>query len=557
MNIFGAPFHASYSRASVDALSNFVELPEFSFEGDIHALCRRELDPQRIPLFLHEATHHWCFDTPVFYALFILQFRALGGLCKIADRERAEQWNIIDDIYRFRAVVDLYRPIIEGLALFAEYAAVPSGQFIYSHPFSQVIVLCRAWLEELDEKEGFAAFKRLLMAGRTSDGFVRRKAGLLSMPFDPGRSPYLTGHMLVCSIWRSIVMQRVNQFTNTDAFLSYLRSYFFFDYGLIAILMNNDLHETAILKAVARHLMRRIIRLINPTVSMLLALRDEQREKVTAEDIQKYSINTLNGAVTQWDSDCHNALAITSGRIAMRRKSTWFHKAEISGLDGLFRPTRGVLIDEAKATKTHKQLLAAFEWLLAETNESEGLTVVKENAFRLLSQRPNLTLCRCPVRAIIGNGKCVVTLNTASFIMEAAKDARPGEHEARLELVVSSRITAPLSFVFAEGKLVGAALPPELTDRKIEELGGGLEIQQFVQILKEITEKDVSVADSYVPMLTESYERRISEAVDHVYDTVFMILYGEAILVCGSPPNARAWLARTPECEFRRSAWVG
>src|ERR1700685_3917699 len=107
MSIFGAPFHASYDRASVDALSNFVELPEFNFERDMHELLRQKLDPDRFPLFLHEATHHWCFDTPVFCALFIPQFRALGGLLKIADRHETDQWDIINDIYRFRAVIDL------------------------------------------------------------------------------------------------------------------------------------------------------------------------------------------------------------------------------------------------------------------------------------------------------------------------------------------------------------------------------------------------------------------------------------------------------------------
>jgi hypothetical protein len=527
MNIFGAPFHASYGRASVDALSNFVEFPEFDFEGDIHAFFRRKPDPDGIPLFLHEATHHWCFDTPIFWALYILQFRALGGLCKIAKKQQVVQWDIIDDIYRCRAVTDLYRPIIEGLALFAEYVALPRGRFIYSHPFSQVTALCDGWLkEELEGEEQLKAAMSLVMVARKSTGSARKKAGLLSMPFDPGGSPYLTGHMLVCSIWRAMLMQGVSMFTNTDAFLSYLRSYFFFDYELIAILMNNELHETAIVQAVAQHLQLRILRLFNPDLSTVFALQDpREAETGTAKDIfERYSIKTLKRAVADWDTnDC---VAVDPSRLVVRRTSTWFRKAGISGLDAVFGPIRGVLTDEAKAAKTQKQLIAAFDWLLEETDESEILTSVKVTAFEILRHRPNLALCRCPVRAVIGNGRCVVNLKTATVTMAAATGAQSGEYEARLELVVSSRMVHTFACVYADGKLIGASLPPELIDQ--EQTGGGVEVHRLSQILREVTNEDASVADSFVPLLIGSYEQVISQAVDHVYDTAFMALFPHA-----------------------------
>ena len=524
MTIFGAPFHASYGQASVDPLSNFVELPEFNFEKDIDALCRRKLEPDRIPLFLHEATHHWCFDTPVFYALYILQFRALGGLCKIANKQEVDEWDVIDDIYRSRAVVDFYRPIIEGLALFAEYVAVPRGEYTYSHPFTQVNVLCGGWLEKVHEKERPRAVLNLLTGARTSGSFVRKKAGLLAMPFDPARSPYLTGHVLVCSMWRALLMRGVSMLTNTDAFLSYLRSYFFFDYDLIAILINNELHENAIVQSIGQHLMRRIIRLISPDLSILLALRNPKDEKDTAEDVfRRYSNKALNAAVADWDTnDC---VALEPSHIGLRRRSTWFHKAKVLGLDTVFSPIRGVLIDEAKVAQTQKQLLAAFDWLLAEKDELESLAIVKETAFRILMHRPNLTLCRCPVRAIVENGRCVAALETGKLNMRAATGTQSGEHKGRLELVVSSRIVHPLAYVYADGKLIGMAVPPQLTDPNQGDILGGVEFQQFVQIFKKVIAEDVSVLDSYVQILTGSYEQRIFEAVDHVYDTVFMALF--------------------------------
>jgi hypothetical protein len=516
-----------YSRASVDALSNFVKFPEFDWEKDTDALLQRKLDPARVPLFLHEATHHWCFDSPVFYALFILQVRALGGVWQIANKRQIDEFDVIDDNYRYRAVVDLYRPILEGLALFAEYVALPRGQFIYSHPFSQMQVLCAGWF---DEKENTRkATNRLLAAARGSAEFLRKKAGLLSMPFEASRSPYLTGYMLVCSIWRAMLGHRIDLFAgNTDAFLSYLRSYFFFDYELIAILMNNQLHETAIVQTIGQHLIRRIIRLVNSDLSILDALKHADEKSILEDILQRYSVGTLKSAVSDWDTN--DLVAINPHRIVMRTKGNWFRKIGISGLDGAFKPVKGVLNDDAKAAETQKQLLSAFNWLLPNTNEGDDhLAAIKQVAFAQLFERTKLVMLQIPTQATIGDGRCAMTLRTGKLTMDAAKGAQPGVYNARLDLAVSSRVVNPLAYIWADGRLIGMSLPPQygskLDVNDVTTMRDGATFRELVEILKEVTKTDKSVADSYVGIFTDSYEEAIVKSIDRVYDTVFMGLF--------------------------------
>jgi hypothetical protein len=526
MSIFGAPFHSSYSRASVDALSNFIEFPEFNFEQDAHALLQSKLDSDRIPLFLHEATHHWCFDSPVFYTLFILQVRALGGLWKIANRGKPDEFDIIDDIYRYRAVVDLYRPILEGLALFAEHVALPRGETNYSHPFTQMYMLSRGLLGEKENVR--RASNALLAAARASSDLTRKKAGLLSMPLGASRSPYLTGYMLVCSIWRAMLNHHVDLFVNTDAVLSYLRSYFLFDYELIAILMNNQIHEGLIVDTIAQHLMRRMLRLFNPDLSILVALNDAKNESNFEAISKKYSIATLKSAISDWERN--EPVAINPQHLLMRTKSNWFRKVGISGLDGVFKPIKGILNDEGKAVQTQEQLIRAFDWLLP-TNEGQDLAAIKQFAFAQLHERTKLIMLQTPVQATIEDGKCTITLPTGKLKLDSARGTLPGIYDARLELFLSSRIVNPLAYVWANGKVVGVFLPHEL-ERKLdlEAIGSmheGDKFRKIVQFLNEISEKDEAITDSYVRILIDSYEKTIANAIDHAYDTVFMGLFGE------------------------------
>jgi hypothetical protein len=215
----------------------------------------------------------------------------------------------------------------------------------------------------------------------------------------------------------------------------------------------------------------------------------------------------------------------------MRTKGNWFRKAGISGLEREFKPIKGILNDDAKAAETQKQLLSAFDWLLPNANEGDDhLAAIKQFAFAQITERTKLVMLQIPAQATVGNGRCVITLSTGKITMDAAKGAQPGVYSARLELAVSSRVVSPLAYVWADGRLIGTSLPPQfgrkLDDNDVMTMRAGATFQELVQILNEVTETDNLVADSYVRILTDSYEEAILKASDHVYDTVFMGLFG-------------------------------
>jgi hypothetical protein len=73
-----------------------------------------------------------------------------------------------------------------------------------------------------------------------------------------------------------------------------------------------------------------------------------------------------------------------------------------------------------------------------------------------------------------------------------------------------------------------------------------LPVRSWVQVLGEVTQNDESVADSCVPILIEAYEQAISQAVDHVYDTVFMALFPRSGWLMALFPRS-GWLDTRPK----------
>jgi hypothetical protein len=280
---------------------------------------------------------------------------------------------------------------------------------------------------------------------------------------------------------------KIDLLTNTDAFLSYLRSYFFFDYDLIAILLDDELHETAIVQAVGQHLQRRIVRLTDPPMSALLAIQSQNDGGRGVQDIfRENGIETLSAAVADWDTN--DQLALNPSRVEMYRTGTVSRKASISGLDAMSEPVKGILVDPTRAAETQKRLLATYDWLLEEDDEPEELSIIKRIAFRQINYRTLLVLCGWPVQAVIEDGHCAVVWDGGKITMAAASAAVLGAHTARLEIAVSSRIIQPMAFVWGDERLIGAGLPSELSgmlqDPAIGKGLGAFESHKFIAIFE-------------------------------------------------------------------------
>ena len=71
---------------------------------------------------LHEAVHHWCFDTPVGVGLGLLRQQLVEGALGGEALEHSAALYI-----RYVAAIEAIRPIVEGIALFAEFDVNPGA----------------------------------------------------------------------------------------------------------------------------------------------------------------------------------------------------------------------------------------------------------------------------------------------------------------------------------------------------------------------------------------------------------------------------------------------
>jgi hypothetical protein len=219
-------------------------------------------------------------------------------------------------------------------------------------------------------------------------------------------------------------------------------------------------------------------------------------------------------------------VAFKTRRVFVRRKSSWLLKAKITGLDNEFQPLKGILINKTDADRAKKELLMAFDWLLEEPNESDAVTGIKLAALANVMQRPNLILCRCPVRAAIDND-CVVSMNSGKLTMKPVKGAKPGERDARLELIVSSRVHEPWAYVFDDGALIGAAVPPQLSmvlDPEMGELRSAVEVHDTLENLKTLIQKNIKAMDNTVTIFADTTKARFRRG-PITYTTPFLWRY--------------------------------
>lgn len=183
--------------------------------------------------FLHEVTHHTCLKSPVGSAMAVLDQWTLD---QARSSDPAAQALAQSYQLRSSALLMMYRPLLEGLALFTEFDAMPGPSAVISMPMffaSRVFALEEAQARDLERT--FDATIMLLVHHRASGEVVDRKASLLSSPF-VSTDGYLAGYLLMkCfSTWAGMITPA---FGDTDFTLSYAIHHFFDDYALAELLL--------------------------------------------------------------------------------------------------------------------------------------------------------------------------------------------------------------------------------------------------------------------------------------------------------------------------------
>jgi hypothetical protein len=260
VSVFGEHFFSAQDpRSYVDPVTNSALLSPVQLERDFASLLQGQLTTAALPAFLHEATHHWCFDSFVGTTLALLRLQARRRLLEAAspDSPDPDPWDVLDDFVRYESTVTFLRPLLEGMALFAEFDASPGTAAVMSQPIFWAAMNFAA--EQLKKEDNFNFIGQWLFGERMMPRFLKRKATLLALPLrhsEPG-GEYLSGY-LVTKLLHYHLTDRAELFQDSDFFLLYLRHYLLEDTILVRELLDFEKKDIGAVAAIKEHLAKRI-----------------------------------------------------------------------------------------------------------------------------------------------------------------------------------------------------------------------------------------------------------------------------------------------------------
>lgn len=250
-------FSAGADRSWTDAISNQILLQGLDGSAYLRWVGERgtRIEPI-VPQFLHEITHHWCFDSRVGRAVALLRLRA--GMRATFDAERADKQSLAVDVAKYEAVTTLLKPLAEGLALFSEFDTQTGHMNIVSQP---LLALQMCFGFPLEHAQGVElGLLALLQNTRLRRDFASsRKAALYFRRFDC-EDAYLPGYLAVKTLQARLRVV-APEFEDPDLFLCYLRSFVFEDAVLADILLRTDQDEIQAARAVAKRIHDRVAEL--------------------------------------------------------------------------------------------------------------------------------------------------------------------------------------------------------------------------------------------------------------------------------------------------------
>jgi len=148
---------------------------------------------------------------------------------------------------RLASVRQILRPLFEGVALFAEHDVFPGRSEVGSTLLLWTAILFRPYPDPPDASQITTVWidqmlQRLLMVERLSPRWVERKAHLLLQPLELSQGGYLAGYLVVKNLW-IMAGQRSSRLKDSSLFLAYFISLVFDDYGLVRLLLDDEIEE--------------------------------------------------------------------------------------------------------------------------------------------------------------------------------------------------------------------------------------------------------------------------------------------------------------------------
>lgn len=227
--------------AETDVVSNYVS----GINSEVthaHETLAKQLteNPEKLRLLLHEKTHHVSFDSPVGRAFSALVTSSASfALTEIALEEKLLSVSKRDRII-LQIIYTMMRPLIEGLAVFAEHDVIPRNS-----PVASKIVLTTArliapellkWISTLETIDISKIFAAEIQKQRMTEHWLERKIHLLEQSIN-GECHYLLGYLAVKGIYSSL-LQKSPKLQDSDLFMLLMQDYWFYDYKYAEMLLN-------------------------------------------------------------------------------------------------------------------------------------------------------------------------------------------------------------------------------------------------------------------------------------------------------------------------------
>ena len=268
------------TRGSTDHTTNVTVLPDLPIE-DLPRLLRLGESPERLlPSFLHEATHHWCFESSVGTALAVLQLRIHRAAVMFEEsRETQLTHELAEALNRYETALAFLHPLDEGMALFAEFDIISRPESrVWSQPLEHAAVFFQQPRLSPTKVSGelftTAWAQDVLQKMRLGPATLDRKVNVLGQPLSCHGDAYLSGYLLVRQLWIEATRNDWRLASETDLFLMYLRSFLYEDTGLVAALLSSALDEIRGAEAVANRIMWRLRQLSELSPAMTTAFED-------------------------------------------------------------------------------------------------------------------------------------------------------------------------------------------------------------------------------------------------------------------------------------------
>jgi hypothetical protein len=258
---------AEFTEGSVDQFARIDLVSNHTVFRDpvsYHALLRQEpLPVETFSSFIHEATHHWCFTSPVGTALSFLYLSAVKQTLRVLEKRSENLEQALDDLCTFDVVARFLRPLNEGLAQFAEYDVRPSETAdLASPPLLATLGHLFRLRDRLDYtasdwRERSYKFQDDFVKWRVSRRTIDRKSELLLQPLEAESSAYLLGYLTIKQLWKNAA-RFYEELQSADVFLIFVRKLIFGDYALVEPLLDRKRKPQARAVDFARQLHTRL-----------------------------------------------------------------------------------------------------------------------------------------------------------------------------------------------------------------------------------------------------------------------------------------------------------